>query len=240
MNGAGPERAPRSALTLTVLGVLAALGIAALLSLGVWQVQRLAWKTDLIERVETRLASPPSPAPTPAEWADVSEANDEYRKVTVTGRFLHDQSVQTQAVTALGAGFWLMTPVQTADGTYLVNRGFVPSDNRDGATLPEGDVTVTGLMRMTEPEGGFLRKNDPAADRWFSRDVAAIGSAKGLTLAPFFIDAEIGQGLPVGGLTVVSFPNKHLGYALTWFALAAGLAGAAIYVALYEKRLRRK
>lgn len=233
----GPERRPRSALTLAVLGVISALGIAVLLGLGTWQVQRLGWKTDLIARVEARRAADPVPVPT--DWADVTRDSDEYREVTVTGRFLHDQSVQTQAVTVIGAGFWVMTPLQAADGIYLVNRGFVPADDRDGASRPGGEVTVTGLIRMTEPDGGFLRSNDPAADRWFSRDVAAIGAAKGLTLAPFFIDADRGEGLPVGGLTVVSFPNNHLSYALTWYALALGLAGASVYVARYEMRLRR-
>lgn len=233
------ERAPRSGLTLAVLGAIAALGIALLLTLGVWQVQRLGWKTDLIQRVEARLAEPPVPAPGPADWSGVTQAQDEYRKVTVTGRFLHDASVQAQAVTALGAGFWVMTPLETADGTYLINRGFIPADNRSGSSRPEAEVSVTGLMRMTEPEGAFLRSNDPGADRWFSRDVAAIGAAKGLTLAPFFIDASKTEGLPIGGLTVVSFRNNHLSYALTWFALALGLAGCAAYVARYEMRLRR-
>jgi surfeit locus 1 family protein len=86
-------------------------------------------------------------------------------------------------------------------------------------------VTVTGLLRASEPGGGFLRANDPADGRWYSRDVAAIAEAEGVgPVAPYFIDAGATpnpRGLPVGGLTVVSFRNTHLAYALTWFALAA-------------------
>ena len=82
----------------------------------------------------------------------------------------------------------------------------------------------TGLVRASEPHGGFLRANDAAADRWYSRDIAAIGRARSLGhLAPVFIDADATPNpgdYPVGGLTVVAFRNAHLAYALTWFALA--------------------
>jgi surfeit locus 1 family protein len=102
---------------------------------------------------------------------------------------------------------------------------------------------LTGLLRVTEPRGAFLRHNDPAADRWYSRDVAAIAAARGIPkVAPYFIDADRSAdpaALPVGGLTIIAFPNNHLLYALTWFGLAAMLAGWSPYVALLEWQLRR-
>ncbi|WP_332308531.1 SURF1 family cytochrome oxidase biogenesis protein [Sphingomonas sp. TDK1] len=59
-----------------------------------------------------------------------------------------------------------------------------------------------------------MRTNQPSEDRWYSRDVLAIARARGLTfVAPFFIDADStlnAGGWPVGGLTVISFPNNHL------------------------------
>ena len=98
------------------------------------------------------------------------------------------------------------------------------------------------LLRVTEPGGGFLRSNDPAGDRWYSRDVAAIAAARGVTeAAPYFIDAEASPagGYPVGGLTVLKFRNNHLVYALTWFALDLMLIAAAAYVARSEWKRRR-
>ena len=87
---------------------------------------------------------------------------------------------------------------------------------------------------MSEPGGGFLRANDPATGRWFSRDVAAIAASLGLDkVAPYFIDSERNPGdtgPPVGGLTVVDFPNNHLVYALTWGTLALMAAAGAIFV----------
>jgi len=110
---------------------------------------------------------------------------------------------------------------------------------------PSGEVTVSGLLRLSEPGGGFLRSNDPASDRWFSRDVAAIAAARGIRgpLANYFIDADAAadpDAFPVGGLTVVAFPNNHLQYAITWFALAAMVAGGYIFVMRQERKDRRE
>ncbi len=155
----------------------------------------------------------------------------------LTGTFLHDRETLTQASTELGAGFWVMTPLRQADGSVvLVNRGFVPPEAiaraSRAATEPAGEVTVTGLLRISEPGGGFLRHNDAAANRWFSRDVQAITAARGVPdAAPFFVDADAAarqpqsgsqpeRAWPQGGLTVIAFHNNHLVYALTWYALA--------------------
>jgi surfeit locus 1 family protein len=230
---AAPSRPKR--LLLVALSFLAA---AVFSALGAWQVERRTWKLDLIARVEARLAAAPVPAPGRAAWPTLSRDADEYRRVTVRGRFLPDRAARAMAVTEKGAGSWLLVPLVTATGdTILVNRGFAPPDWQAPSGDGEGTVTVTGLLRMPEPGGGFLRSNDPAHDRWYSRDVAAIADARGLgPVAPYFIDADAsgnGPGRPVGGLTVVAFRNHHLIYALTWFGLAA-MAGYGAYRALRE------
>jgi surfeit locus 1 family protein len=221
------------------------LGIVLLIGLGVWQVERRAWKLALIDRVDQRIHAAPVPAPGPALWPGITAAEDEYRRVSVTGRYLDDRETLVQAVTELGGGFWVVTPLLTGDGsTVLVNRGFVPPDRRDPSAhrAGDGETTVVGLVRMTEPHGGFLRTNDAKLDHWYSRDVAAIAAARGLErVAPYFIDAEAGAdpaGFPRGGLTVIAFPNNHLVYALTWFGLAAMLTAATVFLAREEWRTR--
>jgi surfeit locus 1 family protein len=205
-----------------------AAGIAAvlvLLGLGVWQVERLQWKRALIAQVERRLAAAPVAAPGPANWAAIGK-DDAYTRVRVTGRWA-GRDTPVQAVTDLGGGYWVLTPLATREGwTVLVNRGFVPPDASSALRKDDGEVTVTGLLRVTEPGGGFLRRNDPAANRWYSRDVAAIAASQGAAnVAPYFIDADRqGDGWPRGGMTVVRFPDNHLVYALTWFALAGLVA----------------
>ncbi len=227
------------------LGAATLFLVAVLLALGTWQVHRLSWKLDLIARVDQRVHAPPAAPPGPGQA--VTAAADEYRHVAVSGSFLNDREALVQAVTDLGPGFWVMTPLRTAEGDVLINRGFVPSDHRDPATRAAGQIAgptrVVGLLRITEPKGGFLRSNDPAANRWYSRDVAAIAAARGLgNVAPYFIDADATPNAgnwPAGGLTVIVFPNSHLVYALTWYALALMLAGVACWVVRDEVRARR-
>jgi len=160
---------------------LAAIGFAAL---GAWQLERLNWKLDLIATVDARVKAPASALPPPDDWPTVNATEDEYKHVVVTGQLLNRCETLVQALTELGGGYWVMTPLQTAQGTVLVNRGFVPSDKRDPATRataePEGSVTVTGLLRMSEPGGGFLRRNDPATSSGSSRSHVRVAAARGL------------------------------------------------------------
>lgn len=229
----GPALAGGGALLMTAL----------LVGLGLWQLQRREWKHELIAQVEARVHAAPVPLPGRAEWPLLSAARDAYRRVVVEGRLLRDSETLVRATTALGSGYWVMTPLQTADGTVLVNRGFVPPERRDaaarGETAGDGPVRVIGLLRLSEPGGGFLRANDPAEDRWYSRDVAAIAARRGLgDAAPFFVDAEAALGAgryPVGGLTVIRFADNHLAYALTWFGLAL-LSAWAGFTVLFRGR----
>jgi len=241
---AGPRR--RSFATLILLALCAAVAFTGFAALGTWQLYRLQWKLALIERVNQRVHAAPVPAPGPDRWPQITAESDEYRHVRVTGSFLYDRSTKVQASTELGGGYWLLTPLRDADGNVvLINRGFVRAD----ATVPSPEgaprvSTVTGLLRISEPDGGFLRDNNPSADRWYSRDIRAIAAARALPhAAPYFVDADAGQetgpDAPVGGLTVIAFHNNHLLYALTWYALALMVAGACLLVAR-EERKRRK
>lgn len=222
------RRAPKRAL---LLGLCAALALL-FTGLGIWQLERLRWKLDLIERVEARVTAAPLPVPGRSDWHRLDKRDIEYRRVQATGRLDRSRSTLVDALTERGAGNWLLTPLLTGDGTILVNEGFVPKKWRMQGLSSE-PVRLSGLLRLTEPGGRFLRPNDPRADRWFSRDIAAIARAREITdAAPFFIDAEATgdpDSYPIGGLTVVRFRNAHLIYALTWFGLAAlSLFGLAL------------
>ena len=221
--------------------VAATLALVALfVGLGIWQIERRSWKHQLIATVDARIHAPPVPAPGVERWDGITQASDGYRHVSVTGQFLHGHDTLVKAVTERGAGYWVMTPFDTGAFVVLVNRGFVPLERRDAVGRePAAPSTITGLLRVSEPGGGFLRHNDPAADRWYSRDVAAIARARRLgRIAPYFIDADAApdrESYPVGGLTVVRFPDNHMTYALTWFALA-GLSAWGGWRVLREKR----
>jgi surfeit locus 1 family protein len=228
---------------IAIPGIAALIGIAVLVGLGVWQLQRLDWKEALIARVAARLGAPAVAAPGPAEWARLDPSEREYQPVTVIGRFEHDREIHV--VLALtkprgrygGFGHLIMTPLTTAEGwTVYVNRGFVPQDKTDPATRAadqiEGETTVTGLLRAPHERSWFMPGDDAAKNEWFSRDPVLYARAASLPparVAPYIIDARadpsLPGGLPQGGETIVDFPNNHLQYAITWFGLAAGLAG---------------
>ncbi|CAB3845684.1 putative SURF1-like protein [Achromobacter animicus] len=245
------SRNPRSKATLVILGLLAVVIFAGLCALGTWQVHRLAWKRALIAQVDQRAHAPAAPAPGKNEWAQLTQDNAEYRHVTASGTYHFDKQTLVQAATELGSGYWVMTPLQLADGgIVLVNRGFVlPAWRKDAANSaqPPAPGQVTGLLRMGEPASGFLRNNDPAANLWYSRDLPGIAAARGLAdVAPYFIDADAASSPgkdaarePVGGLTMINFPNNHLTYAITWYALALMVIVGVVIFVREEKRARR-
>lgn len=255
---APPAPPPRGRVALVVLVMACVLASAGFGALGVWQLERLAWKRALIERVASRVEAPPVAAPGRAEWPAVSAARDEYRPVRLRGHFLMERDSRVQALTELGRGYWILTPFLTTDGDrVLVNRGFVPEGW--AGDVPPAVTEVSGLLRLSEPGGRVLRRNDPAADRWYSRELPALAAARGLgPVAPFFVDMTAfvprsanadgppGNGMvaagstawPRTGLTLLRFRNHHLGYALTWFALALMSAGAAVCVVRDTRRFK--
>lgn len=171
-------------------------------ALGTWQLFRLDSKLELIAQVESRAFGSPVGAPGPESWPQLTRSGFEYLRLHVSGRFLEEHTVYALAVTKLGSGFWKLTPLRTAQGFDVwVNRGFVPQRPSVGDSPRDLNIhesshhepphyDVTGLLRLSEPEGGFLRANLPADGRWYSRDVAAMSATQGLThAAPYFVDA---------------------------------------------------
>lgn len=229
--------------------IAAVAGVAILVSLGVWQLHRLQWKEALIARVEAGLAAAPAPAPEPDDWASLDLGEIEYQPVSVAGRYLNGEEIFiNQTLTEPhgprgGYGFLVMVPFATDDGWIVyVNRGFVPRERKGAETRQggqiEGETTVIGLLREPRRRAWFMPGDNLSGNEWFSRDPALFAAAQGRSaaaVAPYFIDARFDPalpgGLPQGGETIISFPNNHLQYALTWFGLAAALAGVfAVFV----------
>jgi surfeit locus 1 family protein len=249
--GIKAQREPprRRSLRRSWVGLLAPaiLAFAVLIGLGVWQIQRKAWKENLIASLTERLAAPPQALPSPAAWPRLDPAADEYRRARFNAEFDHGKEAFVfAAATAFRPdvtepGDWVFTPARLADGSIvIVNRGFVPDARRDPRSRPDGQVArpieIVGAMRWPDIRHWFTPGDDPGHNLWFARDPAAIAAAKGLgAVAPFYIEQETPAppgGLPQPGKLVVSLPDNHLQYALTWFGLAAVLAGVFVSWAL--------
>ena len=234
--------------------VAAVIVTAILVGLGIWQVQRLAWKEALIARVAAGMSAVPVAAPGPADWPGLDIDDREYQPVAVSGRFINDREIHViYALTSPrgrfgGQGYMVMTPFVTDAGWVVyVNRGFVPADKVDRASRPgsaiEGETTVTGVLRRSADRSWFMPGDNVAANQWFSRDPALYAPTETLPsteVAPYLIDAKFDAslpgGLPQGGETLIDFPNNHLGYAITWFGLALTCVG--VFIAFATEKLR--
>lgn len=235
---------------LIVPGLLSVIAFAILIGLGSWQLQRLGWKEELVVRAKGRSALAPVALPPQAEWRNPAWRDAEYRAYQTSGQFRHEFEVQVYTVlsgpkgTYAGAGYWVLTPLQLADQSFvIVNRGFVPLDRKEPASRPDsqpkGEVAVTGLLRLPEQPNAFTPSNDPARRAWFYRDPVEIARAFNLApVAPFLLDAmdlPRAGALPQPNETKLDFVNNHLGYALTWFGLALTLVG--VFAAFAWQRL---
>ncbi|MFE0755159.1 SURF1 family protein [Inquilinus sp. NPDC058860] len=215
--------------------------LALMIGLGVWQLERLAWKTDLIDRIERGLAAPPVPLP-----AGIGPDFD-YRHVTVTGRFDAVHAFRLLARVHDGAaGIQVVVPLIRDDGgpAVMVNRGWVPLGT-DGKPVaydppPEDTVTVEGVARRPLPQGWMQPDNSPGTNEWFWVDLPAMAVAAGQDrAAPAVVEQAAGPAparYPLGGQTQVDLPNDHLQYAITWFGFAAILI--AIYLLHHLRRGR--
>jgi surfeit locus 1 family protein len=236
--------------------VLAVACIAILIGLGIWQLDRKAWKEDLIATVTSRIARPPADLPPRESWprlAQDGQDGKEFSRVTFPAEFLPGEEALVYTAGSSfrpdvkGPGYWVFAPAQLAGGSIvLVNRGFIPLDKKDPATRTQGDtrgtVDIVGVMRWPETRGSFTPADDPKTNVWYLRDLQAIAAAKKwATAAPFYIDQEAPVppgGLPLPARIEVRLPDNHLQYAITWFGLGLGLAG--VYVVWLIGRLRRR
>ena len=238
---------------LLVPAVFTLVGLALLIGLGVWQLERKAWKENLIDSITRRLSAAPAPLPPPVRWASLDEAHDEFTRVTFRAVFENDQEALVFAGASAfrpdtsGTGYWIFTPARPeGSARVVVNRGFVPEANKDRGTraagLINGPADIVGVLRWPEHGSWFTPGGEPARNLWFARDQLAIAAAKGWgNVAPFYVEQEAPLppgGLPQPGKLTVNLPNNHLQYAITWFSLAVVLA--AVFIAFARARRREK
>ena len=233
--------------------VFAVVGVAILVGLGIWQLDRKVWKENLIATVTAQLARAPEDLPSRESWPRLIPEGNEYTRVKFPAEFLAgEEALVYSAGSAFRPdvqepGYWVFAPARLSGGSIvLVDRGFVPPERKDPASrtqgAPNGTVEVVGIMRWPESRGLFTPADDPKTNVWYLRDPAAMAAAKKWdAAAPFYIEQEAPVppgGLPKPGKLAVNLPNSHLQYALTWFGLALGLAG--VYVTWLSGRLRRR
>ncbi|MGR3762085.1 SURF1 family protein [Roseobacteraceae bacterium NS-SX3] len=210
---------------LIFLSLIGGLGLAALLGLGAWQLQRLAWKEDILATIEERIAGEPGPLP-----AEPDPETDKYRPVKLEGEILEGELHVLTSAKDRGPGYRVIAPFRTEDGRrILIGRGFVPAQAKS-ADRTAGPATVTGNLHWPQEVDGFTPAPDLAANIWYARDVEAM--ARALETEPVLVvlrEAPGSEGVLPQPVDTAAIPNDHLQYAITWFSLAFIWAAMTVY-----------
>ncbi len=212
--------------------ILGIAGCGVLISLGLWQVDRLAWKEGVLTDINARLAA------TPKELSfDVTEAADEYSRLTLTGTPTGTELHVLVSGTAAGTGYRVISALQTSDGLILLDQGLLALDDKDAPPVT-APMQITGTLLWPDD----VNSNTPAPDLgkniWFARDIDAMADA--LQTAPLLVVASTTTPpdprltpLPV---TTANIKNDHLEYAITWFLLALVWGIMSLYLIIRTTR----
>lgn len=240
----------------TIVFVAGMLGAALLFAtLGFWQMERLGWKEQLISSATQRANDAPVAVPSAQLWQTLDPETIDFQPVTLAGKFLdHGEarvfiSLPQKRGRHSGPGYWIVTPFELDDGGIVyVNRGFVPQElafNAGYGPAPTEPMSIEGVLRKPERVGAATLEPDMAknVDWVINPERLSIVLFGGLgTVAPFYVNwqpaAQIDLPQPAQ-IGEIEFSNKHLEYALTWFALAGMTPILLIFWLLRRKQIQK-
>jgi surfeit locus 1 family protein len=207
-------------------------GVAILVSLGIWQVQRLAWKEGVLADIEARIAATPEALP-----EDRDPVAQRYMPVAAEGEIGSDYVRVLVSQKGQGARYRVISPFETGGRSILLDRGTMPTEGVP--PVHEGPVAVTGNLHWPDEVDAFTPAPDLARNIWYARDVDALAAHLGTEPVLLIARALSVSDTPVTPLPVDTdgIPNDHLNYAITWFSLAALWMGMTLYLLW---RIRRK
>jgi surfeit locus 1 family protein len=210
-------------------------GLAILIYLGTWQVQRLGWKQDLIARIEAKISDTPIPL------SQALEA-ERYTPVTLTGQFADGYLRALASRKTLGPVYRILRPFQTTDaGTIIVDTGWI-KDGTAVLPVPTGQLTLIGNLDAPNEIDSFTPDPDTTANIWYARDVPAMAETLGTD--PIMVvlrdRADPHLGVTPWPVDTRAIPNDHLQYAITWFSLALVWIGMTLYFMRRSTRAPQK
>lgn len=208
--------------------LLGIVGAAVLLSLGVWQLQRLAWKEGIIAEIEARIGADPVPLPD-----SPNPERDRFLPVTATGTITDEELDVLVSVKQAGPAYRIISAFETEGGRrILLDRGYVPDEAKDDPRPPVRGVTVTGNLHWPDEIDRWTPEPETDRNIWFARDVPRMAEA--LDAEPVMIilrdTSEADPAATPLPIDTAGIPNDHLEYAITWFGLAAVWVGMTAFL----------
>ncbi len=230
------------------------LAVCVMFSLGAWQLHRLEWKQEKIDKLEAGAAM------APVELSSLSPENweaYEFAKVRFSGRPLAVEPIHMAARYFRGElGYHVLVPMQIEDSQHvsdqsyrivLVNMGWIPEKQKKTFRFGSAESwhiwqPIEGMVRIANRKGWFTPANDPEGNLWFWYDIDAMERVTGKALVPIVIDRLDTQidsdtlevRYPVGFTTAIKLRNDHLQYAVTWFGI--GLVAIIFFVVAHLRR----
>ena len=211
--------------------LLGLVGGAVLISFGVWQLQRLAWKEAILADISARITATPVALP-----ANPDPEADRYLPVRAEGVFTGQSLDVLVSRKQIGAGVRVIEVFETAGRRVMVDRGFIPEAAR-AAPRPSGEGVVIGNLHWPEEVDGFTPEPDARTGLWFARDVPAMAAHLGAEPILLIAKEPTAPGIEPIPVDTSGIPNDHLGYAVQWFGLAAVWLGMTAYLLW---RIRRR
>lgn len=215
--------------------LLGVIGAGILVGLGVWQWQRLDWKTGILAQIDAKITAAPVALP-----EIVSPDADKYLPVTVAGRLLGPEALVLTSVKDAGAGYRVIAAMEVSgsDRKIMVDLGFVGDAKRE-FLRPTTPITVTGNLHWPEEVDRFTPEPELLRHVWFAREVERMANVLGtkqVLVVARTLDPAIPEITPMP-VDTASVANDHLTYAITWFSLAFVWLGMT---ALLVWRIRRR
>ena len=210
--------------------IIGAFGVAGLIWLGTWQLERLGSKANVLARIEAAISAEPVALP-----AEPSADAHGFLPVTASGRFAGPEIHVLASNKDTGAGYRVIAVLKTGGRQILVDRGFIPIAAK-AAGRPTREITVTGNLHWPDEVDSYTPQADIDANIWFARDVPALAAA--LNTEPVMIVARhsTGDGVAAFPVNPASIPNNHMNYAITWFLLAGAWFVMTVFLVLRIKR----
>ena len=215
------------------------IALLILLSLSLWQVKRLVWKTNLIEQRVSNFEGEPK------NLYDIRKPNEnEFKKVFIEGQLLNNLEFFMPALSKNGNnGFHIIVPMEVEKKKLILfDTGWVPlakkEKNKRLNNLIKEKKIFTAVIRLPGRKGYFQPDNDNIKNFWFFVEPKLMEETISMKLENrFYLEAVDNgpNGYPLGNQTRIYLRNNHLQYAITWFLIALSLIGVFIFASIRKK-----